>query len=383
MKNKVILCGISRLTYKLGKKRGINVIEIRIKKMFLVFLITIIFTNIINSCKTNSTSLPILPQIPPVLAPIGYGRIVLQQVDYDVVQITHEAGQDLSSQHIYQIEIGRKQDTIFNQIAAFPSNYDTLAQTYIIHFKFTVALDSTSIRFPLTIRYMSNDNTNADVDTMVLLYKYPYISSEIFFDHSYPYQDIARNQTTLFLHGWNEGLTEYDLTTQQINQYDFYRIGTHITACEDYVFCDVDHQKLVRFNIASKTTDMTFSSLQDVQVIEGIATQDSSVYVIARDLSSTYLKRFSFDGVMQDSMLYPGDPYFMAMADSIVYCKYYLGNGPQMSRFSLKTKSFLPNVLSPASRLAGIEIFRDTLYYCDVYKKFVGTVPVADLIPVN
>ena len=92
------------------------------------------------------------------------------------------------------------------------------------------------------------------------------------------------------------------------------------------------------------------------------------------------------DGIQVDSIAYPHeDSYFMAAADSIIYRKYYLYDPDdiQISRFDLRSRSYLPNVLSPAKELKGMDIYNDTLYYCDFGKDFVGRIPIDDLIPVQ
>jgi hypothetical protein len=354
-------------------------------------LIAIAFIYLLTSCKGSTTD-PLTPTDKlPLLSPTNYHHIVLQLVDYDVVQITHKAGLDLRSKNIHQIEIGKKKDTIFHQIATFPLFYDTNANTYLIRFELTIALDQTVIWFPLTIRYRSNDHTYTDIDTMIELYKYPYSSAEVFTDSEliYPnlYQDIARTESKFFFHGWNsDGLNEYDLVTHQKTIYMFYFGGSHITANSKYVFCDINHKQVVRFNLATKIPDLTLPEIQNINLIMGIAIDNSSLLVLVNaglTYGEAYLQRFTLDGILVDSMPYPeSDSYFMAIADSVVYCKLYLDD-PQISRFNLRTRSFLSNVLSPARYIGGMEIYKDTLYFCDRWKNMVGTVAVADLLPVN
>ena len=96
------------------------------------------------------------------------------------------------------------------------------------------------------------------------------------------------------------------------------------------------------------------------------------------------MQKLTFDGIAIDSVSYGKDTYFMAVKDSIIYSKDYVDIGDyQISRFNMKTGNFLPNLKSPAKDIGGMEIYNDTLYYCDEWKRIVGMVPVVDLIPVE
>ena len=344
-----------------------------------------------NSCNDSATE----PQIPTINLPLlnsnNYKDIILKLVDYDVVQITHKAGLDLQSKNINQIEFGKKEGNTFHEIVTFPLYYDTTTSTYLLRFKFTISLDQTLILSPLTVRYQSNNHTYTDVDTIIELYKYPYSSAEIFADNEliYPdsYQDIAHNETKFFFHGWNsDGLHEYDLITHQKTFYNFYYGGSHITANSNYVFCDINHKQVVRFNLNKLIPDLTLPYFKDIIDIDGLAINDSSLLVLVLGKYHDYLKSFNMDGIQVDSIAYPHeDLYFMAAADSIIYRKYYLYDPDdiQISRFDLRSRSYLPNVLSPAKELKGMDIYNDTLYYCDFWKDFVGRIPIDDLIPVQ
>ncbi|NOX89314.1 MAG: hypothetical protein GXO77_09825 [Calditrichaeota bacterium] len=349
--------------------------------LIAIFITLLLFA----SCKKTSTGISTPKDQLPLLNPDEYRNIVLQLIDYDVVKITHQAGLDLSSPSVYQIEVGTKIGNSFRRLAAYPSTTDTSAQTYIIRFDFTVAMDSSKIEQPLTVRYHLNDSTFIDVDTVVALYKYPYESAEVFVDSTKIkwgiYQDIARTGSKFFFHGWGDGLFEYDLVTRQTTEIYKYYGGSHIAADSQYVFCDIDHKQVVRFNLATNTPDLTLS-FKNIYSIDGLAIENQSLYVLIA-AQPFHLKRFTLDGVLQDSIPYPyRGSYFMAIHDSILYSKDEYHNN-QITRFNLRTGNFLPNILSPARRVEGIKVYRDTLYFCNEWKKFVGVVPIADLIPVQ
>jgi hypothetical protein len=342
-------------------------------------------TILIGGCNEDSTS----PDKVTDLVPSNYSKIKVALVGYDKVRITHQAGIDLTSDDITEIAIGIKNNTIFRPLMQYQPVYNPDKQIYEIHFDFTLKLDSTLIIAPLTVRYFFRENFHFDADTTIALYKFPYPSAEIFAtrDLIYPdmYQEIALTDSKFYFHGWNsDGLHEYDLVTKQTTFYNFYRGGSHITAYKDYVFCDIDHKNIVRFNRKTQSVDFTLSGITDVFSIDGMAIQDSTLFVLVEG-SQLYLKSFTIDGVEIDSMAYPSSPYFMAIADSIIYRKHYKNDsyGIYLNRYDLRSKSYLPKVYSPASELKGMEIVNDTLYYCDFWKGFVGKIALSDLVPVE
>lgn len=352
-------------------------------------LVLSILTFLSFSCE-NSTNPPSKENHFPQLDTSNYGDIILTFVDYDIIQITHQLGLDLESEKVSQIEIGKKKNDIFYEIAVFPFLYNSETEIYQIRFKLTVALDQEAVWFPLTIRYVE-DKSYTDVDTLIGLFKYPYTSTSVFsdlLDLGYrDLQDVARNDSLLFFHGWNsDGLHEYNLINKEVSHFLFYYGGSHITANSKYVFCDINHETIVRFNLVTNVPDITFPEFSNINNIMGIAVNDSQLLALicSNGLSSNYLKKLTFDGIAIDSVSYGKDTYFMAVKDSIIYSKDYVDIGDyQISRFNMKTGNFLPNLKSPAKDIGGMEIYNDTLYYCDEWKRIVGMVPVVDLIPVE
>lgn len=353
-------------------------------------MVTSAWLLLLASCKDTGTGPATPPDNIPLLSLENYHKIAVQLVDYDVVRITHQSGNDLKSSTVRQITIGSKTGAGFTQLAVFPSTYDSVARTYNIHFDFTVAMDSSKLVQPLTVRYHASDST--DIDTSVALYKYPYASVEIFMDSTLvapgSYQDVALNDQSFFFHTWSlDGLHQYNLVTHQSsNPYGYYG-GSHISANSDYVFCDINHHEVVRFNLNSATPDLMHFGNRTVFLIEGLAVSGQSLTMLIFN-GSQYLLNFTLDGVLMDSIPFPNKtPYFMALHDSVLYCKdedYALdAHGNQIMRFSLRTRTLLSNARSPSRTIAGMEVVHDTLFFCDPWKKFVGVMPVANLLSVQ
>jgi hypothetical protein len=261
-------------------------------------------------------------------------------------------------------------------------------------------MDSSKITAPVTVRYYKSDSTYFDADTMIALYKYPYQSAQVFLDSSQLgidafkmiIQGISLSGSNFFFHPLNEGFYSYDLVAHTCEErWDGYHIGSHLAADSNYVFCDVDHQQIVRYNLTTDKADSSVPYLGKVQAdIAGMAIVNHLLYVLITDWP-IYLKKFTLNGVLLDSIPMPTNssykPFFMAMHDSVVYSKEEISSGSprggQISRFDLRTKSFLSNVASPAKEIEPITISGDLLYYNNFYKNFIGVMPVADLVPVQ
>jgi hypothetical protein len=356
---------------------------------------TILFflTALLLGCKNNPVAPTPLPDNRPLITTQEYGNLNLNSIDYDVVRITHKAGIILRIPNIIRIGIGTKDDGGFTSLVTSSATYDTTVRDYIFNFDFTIRMDSSKITAPITVRYYTSDFTYSDVDTTVALYQYPYLSAKVFLDTSNIDKDLFHSViegislygSTFFFHPLNDGLYTYDLTTHHCNlRWNGYIIGLHIAADSNFVFCDVNHNQIVRYNLTTNTADSTFPALNDVDIISGMAINNHILYVLVFGRSypnPEYLKMFTLDGVLLDSISYPSTKVlFMAVYDSIVYCKDESYNISPISRFNLRTKSFLPEVASPAKEVEPITIYNGQLYYSNLYKNFIGVMPIADLV---
>lgn len=350
----------------------------------VILFTTILFAVSFLSCKKEGN--PIVPDGRPLLTPADYRKLVVTMTDYDVVRVTHQFGLDLRVPNVVRIGIGAKDSTGFKQLSSTPATFDQGAQSYIIRFDFSARFDSTLTVAPLTVRYFKSDSTYADADTTVALYKYPYKSAEIFLPYSIlpnePFQDIARKDTLFFFHPFGpRGLYVYNLVNHQTRLLFDYASGDHIAADSIFVFCDVSHSRVYRYNRLLNSFDLNFMPSPS---IAGLATYNGFLYVLG-SVPSDHLKKFTYDGTLVDSIPYPKNTYYMMIHNGILYS---VKNDPTLNvdfltRFDLATRTFLPRVRSPWKWEDGIKAHGNSLYFCNYHKKFVGVMPVADLAAVD
>ena len=352
----------------------------------LIGAVVIVLSMAFLSCSKNPTE-PVDSR--PLISAGEYQDINLTLKNYDLVHVTHAAGLDLRSPSVVRVEVGVKNDGVFVAAVSSVSTYDANAEAYVIHFDFTVQMDSSKITAPLTIRYITEDSASHDVDTTVALYKYPYPSAQVFADSTIlengrsPIQGLSLAGSTMFYHPLDEGLFAIDLSSRVSSlRWNGYYNGSHIAADSSFVFCDVFHQTISRFDLTTNTALGSTPNLGTISSISGMAVQFHTLYVLVYGQTGTSICSYSLQGVHVDSIAYPSnDSYFMAMSDSVVYCKdeTSIDGVYQISRFDLRTKSFLANLMPPAKEVEGIAISDGRFYYYDMSKNFIGVVPLVDL----
>jgi hypothetical protein len=340
-----------------------------------------------SSCERN----PIEPADDrPLISSSAYKNVVLKLMDYDILHITHQAGLELRSSTVARVGIGAKDSASYREMLSVPSTYDQNARAFILHFDYSVATDSSKIQAPLTIRYYAVDSTYSDVDTTVDLYKYPYQSAQVFVTRAIrPYmdkfQDIDRIGAKFYFHvlGPN-GLYEYDLNNHQTKYLYPYSAGDHIAADSNFVYCDVGHEGIDRHSISTGSLDKRFLSFSPLSIF-GMAIFQQSLFVLVGNSGTNKLslKKFTLAGTPIDSLPYPRGAYYMTIYDSVVYSvDWYTRGVDQISRFDLRTKTFLSNLIAPAKACDGIKVFGDQLYFCVFWKGYVGVMPIGDLMPI-
>jgi hypothetical protein len=348
---------------------------------FILILATIAFAFLFSACKKESN--PITPpDNRPILTSADYGKVVLTLFDYDSVRVSHKTGLDLRSPNIVRIGIGIKDSAGYKQSLSAASAYDPSAQAYIIHFDFSLKMDSSKRESPLTVRYYSTDSSHVDVDTTVLLYKYPYGSAEVFLLYSIipyinPFQDIAVIDSLFFFHPFGpEGLYEHNISNSQTRLLLGYGAGDHIAAESIFVFCDVDHSHIRRYNRSLNAVDFIFPPFPQPSSLAGLEAYNGFLYVLVSK-PSYHLEKYTFDGSLVDSIPYSRTTYHMTIHNGIVYSV----ENDHLTRFDLQMKAFLSDVRAPWKWEDGIKAYHDVLYFTNYEKRFVGIMPIADLLP--
>lgn len=319
---------------------------------------------------------------PNLLSQANADSIGIEFTDYDKVRITHQFESPLKSREFQRIGIGILDSTGYREVLSSSSQYDPAYDIFSLAFDFLLSLDSTKITTPIILRFYRRDSGFIDVDTTIQQYKYPYPNAEIFLTSSimvWPidsrdhFQDIDRIGNKFYFHPTGpQGLFEYDLNSE-ITRYLFpYGTGDHIAADSIFVFCDIG-LKIVRYNILADSVDLTVATFPTL--IRGLETYQGSLYAIT--YSSAYaVRKYTYDGALIDSSTISGSVFHLTISNGILYTTDFYAT---IRRFELSTMNVLSSVSGPARNLEGIRIYDDHLYFCDFYKRMVGSVPLQDL----
>lgn len=363
-------------------------------KKFAILINTLLMLGIVllfASCEKNPAEVDEQLIRLPILGAGEYQNIDVQLVGYNTVRVTHKAGPVLRSRDICRIDIGTTVNNQFIRWKTYPSSIDSTSHVYLIHFNFKVKMSRDEIVQILTLRYIKTDSSFVGVETPVPLYKYPYASAQVILKQDDfnigIFWNIAVNDDFIFNRPlWVDGcLFTYNLHNHALeimtdNTFQYLAANSH------YVFYPEMrmNQRIIlhRFNLITGKNDLT--KVLNSNIVQGIAADENYVYV----LIVRSLKKYTTNFVLQDSIPLDYEYInFMSIKDSVVYFKdgqYCCDpNGEQLRRFDLTSRTWLPNVWSPAQRTEGFDIYKDGFYYVDLNKEFLGVIYFWDLLPVK
>jgi hypothetical protein len=332
----------------------------------------------LQSCRSVEVTSPPNSALPS-LTEANLTDVSLSLVSYDSVKIRHTLGSSLQSSNFVGISIGTKDSSGFKSFLTSSFPYDDNLKAFRVDFIFGITLDFSKISFPVTLRYKKVDSSFIDVDTTVLMYKYPYSSAEIFVTsqilrYKNPFDDIAlKGNQLFFLVMGDDNLFVYDLDKSERTDL-FYSGGDCIAADSNFVFCDIEHRTIARYNTTTQKVDSSFRlSGWD---IAGLEVYNNHLYVLRWQKG---LYKYTLDFSLVDSIEYrEGHSYYITIDNNILYTT--LLESSQIVRFDLVTRTFLPYMRAPSRRLSGIRVHRGRLYYCDIDRRIVGSVPLSDLV---
>ena len=307
-------------------------------------------------------------------------NITIQQVDYDSIIVSNNENLILQTKDIDHVILGEKENLIFVGQDTIKPVYIGTNGNYTLQFKFQKKVESSIVKYDFTLRYLLFDYSWVDLDTFVLMYRYPYESTTIFITADliqYPdifFQDFDMNKEYLFFHPTGPlGLYQYSFNSKQTRNLVKYGSGDFITSDSTYVFYQ-NGDYVYRYNLMRDSTDLQLKPKQPF----GMDIYNHTLYVLLRDIYTPYtLARFDLDGNLIDSRPYQKLTSYMTIHDDILYSVDY--SEKAISRFDLTTNTFLESRSAPTSKIYGIRIYGDRFYYADWGKRMIGTLPLWEI----
>ena len=341
----------------------------KILLLIIVLSISIIWINCEKDTTSPNNSLTPLSLEEAIEEAIK--EVTIQLVNYDSVQITSKETFVLESKSIELISIERHivyGPNSYTIEESFNPQYEGSSGAYKVVFDYAFKARGDC---NLKLKYHLTNQDSIEVDTLMSMYKYPYTSTEIFFDLEYTTQgfEIVGDYIYFCPSGGLGGIWRDNLVVEEDAE-DLYCTGSGdlIAADSLYVFHDAGHYSIIRYNIQTEQMDMEFdlSSLGDDHFVGGLAVYNGKLYAYicgnVNPASSMKLVSFDFGGNILEEIEMDDIAYgSMEIYNDICYWSNYSTN--EILRYDLNTQTFLESVPAPSRNVEGIRIYGDYLYF--------------------
>jgi len=315
----------------------------------------------------------------------------VSQFAYDSLQIRNNSDLIITSKSIKSIQAGYIKNGAFFVAIEQPAEYEAKGKHYLLKFDLRFPVDTHVIYYPLKIRFIFTDCSYTDFDSTVNMLKYPYLNCDVFLNWDEfllpPYgtsvQDFDLDDSLFFFHPFGcAGLYKYDMRIAKTYELSNYCGGDFISYDYPYVFLDVDHHNIYKYNLTADTSyEIIYIGSGDLNnEILGVAAAADKIYLIS-NYSYPMLYSYDFQGNSLDTL-----SLTQGFHISISALEYYdnqlfsIRHWSAISRYDLSSNQFLADKKAPSEDAESVKIWRDYLYFSDYDKQIIGRVPLADVL---
>ncbi len=320
-------------------------------------------------------------------------NIVIRQFAYDSVLVQNDPNFSLHSPAILRIQAGYVEKGRFVVKSDTLVAYRRLGDRFFPEFKCKLGFDSQTLIVNLQVRFLFDDNSFNDLDTVITLCNYPYPSAEVvyryedFMDENIllaGVQDFDLKGSLLFFHPFGGyGAFQFDLAKKSL-KYIYRSFGGDYLALDEngrYLFIDDTHLLVVRYNVQQPQDSAVIiysfleKWLKNKQFnIRGMEASDSYLYVAYGDT----IYQMDFEGNVVD--LRPCSKKYIrsfAYADGKLFSIY---RDDLIIAYDLKERRFTREYPAPIKYVTSIKIDNGYLYFTYFKKEFIGRVPLEDVL---
>lgn len=345
------------------------------KNYFMSFIILVVF-----SCKTNSTA----PG--EDLEALHWNDISIEQVYYDSLDIGSKNmifinGRSVESIVLFELENNEyvPKDTII-------PTYSRTGDGYYLNFQFHRKVSKEIIHYKFKLIYKISGDRFFEIDNTHLMLRYPYKSAQLFLtaddvwkEYEITFQDIDLNNDFLFFHPAGPyGLYKYNLHTKETEELKHYFGGDCIAYDSIYVFTDITHEYIDRYNLELDTVDLRVDlEALNIGNISGMDYYNGFIYVVYSDTyGRDFLAHFDLDGNNISSTPFLREGYYLAIDSGIAYSQAWES---VLYRFNLLTNKNLPAKNAPVYHGGGFRIYKGRFYFVDWDKRAIGWIPFSEI----
>ncbi len=196
-------------------------------------------------------------------------------------------------------------------------------------------------------------------------------------------EDFDFNDRYIYVHPTGAyGVFRYDRQSGKLAQLLSYPSGNYIALAGDYLFYEISGSAVYRYDLAAGREDLQLDlSAYDFTNIDGLETRGNELFVFVHGAADTSgkLLRADLDGRVQEVLPYPRKTYYMTIADDIVYAIYYPNQVPRLSRYDLRKRTFLEDLILPTLDWYGIRARDGRFYYADGKAGAIYSLPMTSL----
>ncbi len=322
--------------------------------------------------------------------------VTIEFADYDSMIIRNSENTTFPPSFISRIEMGQWDTGEYSVIESTVPFYIQREGNSRFSFALSHKITNDKLKaYFFTLRFWQGEEDFVDVDTFALTYKFPYKTTEIFLETDqffYPpdfagwgpfrVQDFELVGNNLYFYSLGPTIVwKCDLTTRQVSfLYDFGG-GDHVTGDSTYLFLDLMHHAIYRYDVKKDTMDMQFQlPAPYVDDIRGLGVSDGKLFAMfpgeAEDKSLLVI--YDFQGNMLDQQQIPFVGYCLTVQDDILYSSDWVNR--RVLRYDLTSQSNLPDLRFPSEEMEGIKIYGDKFYFADYNRQTISVASLAEMI---
>lgn len=316
--------------------------------------------------------------------------VSIELADYDSMIVRSKEEVNLFPGSITRIEMGEWDTGEFDMVGSTTPTFNYEAGRYRFSFVLPHNILNERLRaYYFTLRFFQENDNYVDLDTFALTYKFPYKTTEIFLAtdqlHYSGYGSIYIQDFEFVgrkLYFYNLGPTtlwEYDLQTRELKALLYPWGGDHVAGDSVYLFLDIQHHYVYRYDIKKDTVDIQFNLPISTDNIRGIDVSDENVFVMLPGESdeNSLLAVYDFQGNLIEEQQIPVVGYYLSVDNNILYTNDY--ENEQILRYDLLSNTKLLDKPLPAKLNDGMEVYDNKLYFADYYRQMISVMSLSEL----
>ncbi len=340
------------------------------------YLILPLMTALIVSCQNTSTG----PQNAGVPSMEEVSRVSINQSGYDMLTVQSNDDFILPDSNMIMVQIGYyRQDTLHLICEQVPQFTDINGRQRV-QFKMIFSVDASTLYFPLTVRYLFKGCNQLEIDSTMVMCRYPYVNSYVVLrwsdisDEKYTYVNDfdMRGDYLYYLNRFSNKIYEYRLSDGSNREIVSLAGANYMSSDSDYIFItDGDLYTIYRFDLKNDSLNNIVSF--NYKHFGGIVARNKRLFVDQRE---SRLYEYDYSGTLLETFPDVLTGETLALQENTLYSAYPY---QYITRYDLNAGIRLDSRPLPTMHTDAVKIVNGYLYFSDHTKDFLGRVPLADV----